>query len=438
MLRTVMTRLIFIVLISLVLVSCSINKLDREMKRADESYGYIKVVAPAETQFGGSILIALYVTSPEERKIVGFRSPAPGEEAAFLVPISSYQLVAFEDINGDFVYQKGEPVQERTDLLIITQDSLSEDGYIFDELPAQTLELSAQYALDFTLDLSLQSLNRQREGLQNNFLVVVDWEDPRFSPDSIKRGMWEPLSFQEKVGFGFYLLEPLDLSKQPVLFVHGINGSPTQFRELAQSLGDRYQAILYQYPSGFPLNHSAYMLQVAIDAFLKIHPETRLSIVAHSMGGLVARGAIVISTKDTTDKVDAFVTLSTPWMGHEAARLGVKWSPTVAPVWRSMVPNSNYLQRIFYEPLPEKIDHYLFFSYARERGGPSKGDDGVVTVKSQLGARAQMEASTIYGIDDNHNGILNNACMLNWIRTALPQASVKAEAGRTDVPSPQC
>jgi len=250
--------------------------------------------------------------------------------------------------------------------------------------------------------------------------------------------MWEPLSFEEQTGYGLYLLEPLNLSKQPILFVHGINGSPIQFRTLIENLGDEYQPLLYQYPSGFPLDHSAYILRVGIGEFLNRYSISRLPIVAHSMGGLVARGTITSFDKGTAATLSPFISLSTPWLGHEAARLGVEWSPTVAPVWRSMVPNSKYQQRIFSKPLPEKTNHHLFFSFAQKSGGPSKGNDGVVTVKSQLGYQAQTEASSIYGIDDTHNGILTNACVISWISAVLPVTSSDGDINLTNELSSGC
>ena len=49
--------------------------------------------------------------------------------------------------------------------------------------------------------------------------------------------------------------------------------------------------------------------------------------VAHSTGGLVSRGYLLIST---------------PWGGHKGAETGVKRAPVVVRVWRDMVPGSEY------------------------------------------------------------------------------------------------
>ena len=116
------------------------------------------------------------------------------------------------------------------------------------------------------------------------------------------------------------------------------------------------------------------------------------------------------------------------WLGHEAAAHGVEHSPVVAPVWRSMAPNSDYLQGIFAKSLPDGLDHHLLFSMAKKRGGPSEGSDGVVTIKSQLGYRAQLEAASVFGINDNHNGILSNPCTVRWLKLILGAGSVASRS----------
>jgi pimeloyl-ACP methyl ester carboxylesterase len=413
-----------------VLAACAVKQLGGDIDRADASYGYVKLVAPTVNSASKWISVALYVQDSGGSKLVGVRYPLPGEDAIFLVPIDRYSVVAFEDLNGDENYQRGEPAQLIEDIPLSTVGSGAADEYSIDrtnysltDLTAQKLRLSASNQLPFPVDLTAQSLDSRLSRAANNFLVVTDFEDRRFAPEAIQRGMWEPLSFEEEIGYGLYLLEPLDLSKQPVLFVHGINGSPTQFKELIEALGDRFQPLLLQYPSGFPLDHSAYILQAGIDEFLQRYPEVTLHIVAHSMGGLITRGAIVSAAEATSDRIGQFITLSTPWLGHDAARLGVEWSPVVAPVWRSMVPNSDYLQDIFARPLPSSIEHHLFFSFARKTGGPGAADDGVVTVKSQLAYQAQLEAATIRGVDDNHNGILQSAFVVQWLNRILAPAS---------------
>ena len=264
-----------------VLAACAVKQLGGEIDRAEATYGYVKLVAPRVNSASKWISVALYVQDSGGSKLVEVRYPLPGEEAIFMVPIDRYSVVAFEDINGDEIYQRGEPAQLIEDIPLSTVSSGAPDEYTIDkanysltDLTAQKLQLLASHQLPFPVDLTAHSLDRQLRRAANNFLVVTDFEDHRFTPEAIQRGMWELLSFEEEIGYGLYLLEPLDVSKQPVLFVHGINGSPTQFEALIEALGDQFQPLLVQYPSGFPLEHSAYMLQAGIDEFLQRYPRS--------------------------------------------------------------------------------------------------------------------------------------------------------------------
>ena len=53
--------------------------------------------------------------------------------------------------------------------------------------------------------------------------------DPRFDRDNGRMGLWEPFDFLLEVGAGVYMLEPYDPSRTPVVFVHGMGGSPREF-----------------------------------------------------------------------------------------------------------------------------------------------------------------------------------------------------------------
>jgi hypothetical protein len=89
-------------------------------------------------------------------------------------------LVALEDTSGDFILQKGEPVQYQRDVMIFTVDTITEDGQFDERFSPQVTQLSKNELVDFQVDLSLQPILRQSERAQSNFLAVVDWIDPRF------------------------------------------------------------------------------------------------------------------------------------------------------------------------------------------------------------------------------------------------------------------
>jgi pimeloyl-ACP methyl ester carboxylesterase len=402
------TLAIAVIVVSL-LSACSVNKLRHELKRADNTYAYIRVDPIEGTTGGSKILLVIFQQTETGLKMINYRTPAAGEDVFFLVPVADYTVVAFEDLNQDYIYQQGEPAASSDNPPLFNEMTTRDVEPDYDSWPSQALYLSASHKLSMTIDLSTQALSQKLDKSRKSYLKIVSWDDPAFSRENVAKGLWQPLSFLEETGFGLYLLEELDPDKQPLLLVHGINGSPLNFKTLADNLDDRYQLLLYQYPSDFSLNHTTYILHRAVDDFLERYPYPQLQVLAHSMGGLVDRGMISLNDAKTNARINTYITLATPWSGHDAARLGIEWSPAVAPVWKSMVPNSKYLQQIFSKPLAENIDHHLFFSFSGRRDGASQGNDGVVTVQSQLKTRAQREATAVYGINDNHNGILEKS-----------------------------
>ena len=99
----------------LVLAACAVNKLGSDLDRAAQNYAYIKLRMPPTNQAGGEFLLALYRNGPDGRELLSSRTPNPGQSSVYLVTRGSYTVVLFEDVNGDFAYQEGEPVQVLVD-----------------------------------------------------------------------------------------------------------------------------------------------------------------------------------------------------------------------------------------------------------------------------------------------------------------------------------
>jgi hypothetical protein len=91
-----------------------------------------------------------------------------------------------------------------------------------------------------------------------------------------------------------------------------------------------------------------------------------------------------------------------------------------------MAPNSPYLQTIDGLDLSKGPRHHLIFTLSHEAGGKSEGDDGVVTVKSQLTSSAQRNATAIYGIADGHVSVASNPCTAALVRAILQDGSARA------------
>lgn len=111
---------------------------------------------------------------------------------------------------------------------------------------------------------------------------------------------------------GWYLLEPYDPDKIPVLMVHGLRSSPLVWTEITNDvlLGDpelrqNYQIWHYLYPTGIPYLYSAMLMREKLEElrrFLDPEGEDRATqemvVVAHSMGGLLSK--TLVSKSEST------------------------------------------------------------------------------------------------------------------------------------------
>jgi pimeloyl-ACP methyl ester carboxylesterase len=247
--------------------------------------------------------------------------------------------------------------------------------------------------------------------------------DPRFSLTNAKNGLWRSYDFIIQSRPGVYFLEPYDAAKTPVLFIHGINGSPLNFEYLIRQLDrTRFQPWVYSYPSGMHLAAIADHLTQIMVRLETQHHFARFAIVAHSMGGLVARGFLLRHAKNSGAEASVFATISTPWAGHEGAQFGVKHAPVVVDAWRDLAPGSRYIGSLFSEQLPAQTRHFLFFSFARNAASFGASGDRTVTVASQLAKAAQQQAAGIYGIDATHDGVLRSDYAAGLLNRLLANA----------------
>jgi uncharacterized alpha/beta hydrolase family protein len=330
----------------------------------------------------------------------------------FMVPAGRYQLFAFEDRNESLTYDEGEPayyVGARQAPVSAGPGKTTDLGRIqlASAVPAGVAELraSAKSALASSPDLA-----RFHRG------TLTTWDDPRFRPEAGNEGMWTPLEAFEKYGAGVFFFEPYDPARVPVVFVHGINGTAADFKTIIENLDrKRFQAWVYEYPSGFRLDMVSGFLVRILDELQLRYKFDRYAIVAHSMGGLVSRGAVnTIAQRAGRQPIALYVTLSTPWDGHEAAEMGTKYSPVVLPVWLDMSPGSAYIEGLFRKPLPDTLPYYLFFGY---EGG--KGSDGTVSLKSMLDLSAQDQSLRTVGFPATHMSILQSRAVIDRLNGLL-------------------
>ncbi len=426
--RQLFTRISLIVT-GLVISSCAIKDLKEDLDTVVEEYGYLKGQATGSDD-DSDVLVGLFKRDKDDLSISNLQVVSSGENFYMLVPNGDYALLAFSDLNGDFTYQSGEPAARINNPVINWfKDMQLKDRIDYKTLQIQQIELKNTTTLEPTLDMSLESL-RKKTMVAENFLRVVSWGDDNFSKENATRSLWEPSWFQKEIGYGLYLLEDFDPTKKSILLVHGILDSPPIFETLAEAIPADYQLLLFHFPSGFPLEHSAYALNEALDELTRRYQIPQLDIIAHSMGGLVSKGMLYLADEALRQKLRLFISIASPY-GGDASAVWTKWSPIVAPVWWAMVPDSPYLKKIDELDLSQGPRHHLIFTYSHEAGGKSEGDDGVVTVKSQLVESAQRNATAIYGIADSHVGVVNNPCTSALVTAIL-------QSGSTRVTIPDC
>ena len=222
------------------------------------------------------------------------------------------------------------------------------------------------------------------------------------------------------------LLEPYDPGRIPVLFVHGIGGAPSDFQTILDALDrKRFQAWVLHYPTSARLQAAAQGMGRQLAELHRRHGYPRLVIVAHSMGGLVARRYLIDAREaGGTDVAHVLVTFSSPWGGNEWAGVGAQLIPHPPGPWIDLAPNSAFLASL--RELPPGVPHYVFFGYRRS---PSllttESSDGAITLESQIPEWVQRQAARSWGYDADHVGILSNPLALDRLISLLA-----LEAGR--------
>ena len=349
---------------------------------------------------------------------VSFQVAPSGSSWWLVTGPGRYRVAAFSDRNRDRVRQPGEPaiLLDEPRVVDVRERVLQDDLDLL-------VSTDSNAELGFPLDLSEPDLDVPVRLGPTDLGTVMPLEAQRFSPESGRRGLWEPLSFMQDTGGGIFFLEPYDPDRTPVLFVHGSGGNPQEFTALIAALDrDRFQPWLGQYPSALRLEQVADGMAAGLEALHEAYGFERLVLVAHSMGGLVSRAYLNDRARRPSGyRVELFVTFATPWAGHAAAEAGVERSPVVIPSWRDIRPGSHFVQDLFETPLPEHTEHHLFFAFeGHRRGGATAGaNDGVVAVASQLSPEAQAGSARVRGLPESHTGIIRSPAAAKALNALL-------------------
>jgi pimeloyl-ACP methyl ester carboxylesterase len=382
------------VLLLAVMGGCGMLSVKEQQAKIDASCrlgGRVEAERPADAPL---IVVLVRLAGPQWEVADHFVLEGAGRWGFGASP-GRYALAAFQDLNRDLKLQPGEPFL-RGDAVECAAGEHKADIAL--RVPAQ-----GRLGSDATLDIAALQVRTYGEQLELSLGQVTaigevaGLSDPRFDDSVAEDGLWKPFDFLFVGHPGIYFLGAYDSTKIPVLFVHGINGSPRNFATLIERLDRRrFQPWVYYYPSGAHLGTVADHLAQTMRKLQVQYGFTQFAVVAHSMGGLVARGFLQRYAATGSAQVPLFVSMATPWGGHKGAELGVRTAPAVVRVWIDMAPGSAY-QRSLYAQDPG-VPHYLFFTMR----------DGTVTLESQLPAAAQRGAVRVEGYNETHMGVLES------------------------------
>lgn len=403
--------LIPLIFTSFFLPGCSLIDLSEDLKKQDQQVTITgKITRVSDTS---APVIAVLINDRDGlTHVLNYRiMKAPGEFHFFTDP-GFYRVFAFEDTNRDNSFDYSEKVVRSPVLDMNTPGSQKEINFVISDLAdknilAEIEEIKKNGLINFSQSIL-------------NLGKIISLDADIFSAKNISRGLWQPYYAARTIPYGIFFLNDYDPDKKIVLFIHGISGSPAQFKSIIENLDhSRFQPMVAYYPSGLPLSLLAQYLNNLVEELHVRLDFDKVSLVAHSMGGLISRKFINIQSRHKESLIDSFISISTPWSGHAAVIQGLKLSPVIIPVWKDMAPDSLFLQHLFTPPLAEDIKHYLLFSFKGSSMTAGGNSDGVVSIASQLNPLSQQDSSLIRGFDENHSSILESRKVSSLINSLL-------------------
>lgn len=407
-----MNYLVLILVFILSLPGCSLLQMKHDIGVLEQSVEVRGEVAGAATD--KPVFVAHIRDNGGKLEIVNYSVQYGPGPFHFLMSPGTAFLFAFQDINENLIYEKGEPAAwyggHAAKKIVVKQ------GELIDKLVI-TLDTDTPEGVDEVARPERTSNNKVTIGqIKYSLGELIRLDDRRFTEKRGAQGLFEPVQSLNENGVGIYFLEPYDPAKVPVLFVHGAGGYAGEFGPMIESMDhEKFQAWVLQYPSGMRLDISSDIMTQALVELYARYKFDHLAIVAHSMGGLVSRAAInKIETRYPFNPIRMFITLSTPWDGVESARLGVERSPLVVPCWIDIAPGSVFLTGLFKQPLPHSVRYYQLFGVV---GG--NGTDGAVPLTSVGSLRAQADSVRIFAYPETHAGILKSNEAIRQVHALL-------------------
>lgn len=259
------------------------------------------------------------------------------------------------------------------------------------------------------------------------------FSDPEFTtelthhyPAGVGQALWREI-FRVS---GMYLAWPLGLidhdnevnrkktdEQAPVLFVHGWTENRQSWRRVLNSFKNEQSRRLYTinlWPIDAPVDSYRVQLSRKIDEILSETKHDKLTLVGHSMGGLIARDYI---KQYGGERVERLITLGSP---HQGTCLTF---PAIAVAAKQMQSNSSFLRELAADKNIESVDVHCIVSMH---------DNLVVPFDKGWLPGCSRHMVTRYG----HVGMVTAPETLSILRTLLYSRpaveSVAASAGRPE------
>jgi pimeloyl-ACP methyl ester carboxylesterase len=188
--------------------------------------------------------------------------------------------------------------------------------YRLDEIPEKEMELSnlERAAVRLASDAGLVNARFEANRLTLSIPDNQDDATRRRIRDRLGRLMGVPLN-QWPAHLGLHVPKDFDSAKRTIVLTHGLEGGSTSLRPMQLAFErSGVQVVIYDFPNDGPIAWSGDRLSKELIDLATRYPSLRLVVVAHSMGGLVARYALETPGKNPGCVADLFL-LGTPNQG---------------------------------------------------------------------------------------------------------------------------
>jgi pimeloyl-ACP methyl ester carboxylesterase len=255
-------------------------------------------------------------------------------------------------------------VDWRTVARAIARAERLDERAVAEVLPSETLDLNRARARWVIRGLSIAlgsgvRLRIQRDGDRIEALVIdIDRDQIRDSWSRLK-GVARQVVFhwddREDSPYGLLLDEDWqrrDASRPLVVIIHGYSSKPEEFLALRSELREAgFTCAAFSYPNDHAVAASGRQLAAALREFQRQHPQRRLRLLAHSMGGLVARVAIEDPTAASVPNADQLLMVATPNQGTNLARI-----PLSLDAWEHLVQQPDELENAFFDSVRDGLN----------------------------------------------------------------------------------